>query len=207
MTSPKDWTRALARRLGFFDPLRTYAAEVVEIERRVVRVQNKVTKLAAMVETMDARLLEQRAEMARLHYGARKAARHGSEPRALRLLSDKRQAESRVRDLEEEAAAGRRLLKQASRQRDALTESLDNLRRAFHSAQIIRLAGDVARESRPPAIAGRLEEARRALQRAEALAELEAPEDDPFADLPELSDPEDRLLVARWRTEDHAQAA
>lgn len=206
MTKPTDLTKALARRLGFLDPVRAYAAEVVRLERRAAKVANQVGELTAMVESLDAKLLDYRAEMARLHYGARKATRAGSEPRALRFLSDKRQAEGKVRELEEEVEAGRRLLRTAVRQRDELMEGLDELKRSFQSSAIVRLADDVARNTRPPQITGRREESRRALLQAEARAALDDP-DDPFGDLPELSNEDDRLLVARWRAEDRARAA
>ena len=206
MTKPTD-LRSLAQRLGFFDPRRRYAAEVVRAERQLVKVTSKIHELTDMVGAMDARLLDSRAEMARLHYGARKAARRGSEPQALMYLSDKREAENRVRELEEEVEAGRLLLRQAKKKRDLLREGLDELRRAFQADSVVRLAEDVARNARPPAVSiRRLEGARRKLLHAETLAQLDDP-DDPFDALPELVDDDDRVLLARWKAEDRAQAA
>ena len=205
MTNASELTKNLAQRLGFLDPLRRHAAEIVRTERQIAKVTIKVDELTRMVEALDARLLDRRAEQARLHYGARQAARHGSEPRALRYLSNKRQAEERVRELEDEVAAGRRLLKQAVAQRDALVEGLDTLRRAFQASRIVSLADDVSKQTPPPSTAARLAHARQQLLTAEAMAEVEAPKD-PFADLPELGDPEDRLLLARWRSQDRAAA-
>lgn len=206
MTKPTD-LRALAQRLGFLDPRRAYAAEVVRAERQLAKVTTKINELTDMVQAMDARLLDSRAEMARLHYGARKAARQGSEPQALMYLSDKRQAECRVRELEEEVDAGRSLLRQAVKKRDLLLEGLDELRRAFQADSIVRLADEVARDARPPAVgARRIEGARRKLLHAETLAQLDDP-DDPFDALPELVDDDDRVLLARWKAEDRARAA
>ncbi len=208
--SKKKGIRALAERLGFFDPIRAHASEVVDAERQLAKVSAQITKLKDVVDSMDARLLDCRAEMARLHYGARKAVRNGAEPRALRFLSDKRVAETKVRELEEEVDAGRALLRQAQRHREELSLNLENLQRSFEASRIVRLASDVARGSRAPApgsSARRLESARRRLLDAETLAQLEDPED-PFAGLlPELAADDDRLLMARWRAEDRARAA
>lgn len=205
MTRAKDLTRSIAQRLGFLDPVRAFASEVVRVERQIARANVKIDELTRNVEAMDARLLDRRADMARLHHTARKAARGGADGRALRLLADKRSLESSLHDLEEEVTAGRKLLKLATGRRDAMVHALDDLRRAFEASNVVRLTGDVVRGTRPPAGTRRLERARQKLMHAEALADLDAP-DDPFLALPELAPEDDRLLVARWRSEDRVAA-
>ncbi len=207
MTWRKHLGRTIARKLGFLDPVRLHAAEVVDLERQLAKVSVNITELTRRVQSMNARLTDGRAEVARLHYSAKKAARAGAEPHALRCLSSKRQAESRVRELEEDLRGGRSLLKRALHQRDELNHTLETLQRAFEANTVIRLAENINRNARAPSYQRRLDEARHELLEAVALAELDDPSDDPFEALPELQDPDDRLLVARWRAQHQSQGA
>ncbi len=175
-------------------PVRTYDRVLRRHEKRYDELRQSALQLLYARNKLEDDLVERRAEVARVFYAARAAAKRGDDPKCLELLAEKRRLEQRLGRAEQSVEIARHNSKAAHRALDDFSAEIRDLARertehlgALATAQLERKLSDSRFSERAKKDALDLESARLRVESITADASLErhlesGELDDPFAD-------------------------
>lgn len=175
-------------------PVRTYDRVIRRHERRYDALRQSALQLLYAKNKLEDDLVERRAEIARVFYAARTAAKRGDDDTCLQLLAEKRRLEKSLGRAESSVEIARHNAKAAHRALDEFSSEIRELARertehlgALATADLERRLSDTRYSERAKKDALDLETARQRVESITADASLErhlesGELDDPFAD-------------------------
>jgi phage shock protein A len=182
----------------------TFDLVIGERQLRYDELKMAVVKILFLRNKLEGDLLERRAEIARVHFEARRAARSGHDRRALALLDRMNHLKGRLADAEEQVEEIKREANAVTHDMARINESIQDLRREKRESLAKLTSAEVRKKLRKLLDEGHVEKENRRLERVRTMvarATAETTLDRELGDEPaELIDPAARIELARMKS-------